>query len=199
MKTKTEKKTKNCCSKRPTLLKGHMGDSSRSLGISRSLRNLSISRDGSSRNLNASSSSLDASSSSLDVSSSSWKHTQDHYISPVQLPRITVEQSRQREERRCKREAAKKNSVPEVDVQYKIMAPNDRPVNIKDNRRQRAFVWYAHMNSPTRTEFKRKVEASASSIDILPEDVDLLPWNLTGKVVNVPKMNAIIRASILMK
>jgi hypothetical protein len=35
------------------------------------------------------------------------------------------------------------------------------------------------------------------SIDITPEDVDLLPWNLTGRVVNIAKMNAIIRASIL--
>jgi hypothetical protein len=144
-----------------------------------------ISRDGSSGSWNAISSSLGARPSCLNQDDA-----QVHNINAVK------EYARRREERRCKREAAKKNSVPEVDMQDKITA-DDRPGNIKDNRRQRAFVWYAHMNSPTRKEFKRKVEASASSIDIIPEDVDLLPWTVTGRVVNIPEMNAITRACIL--
>jgi hypothetical protein len=172
----------NCYNKRPTLLKGLMGDS---------LTSLDISQDGSSG-------SLDASSSSLDACSSSWNqdHPQYHRISAEQLRTITEEHTRRREERRCKREAAKKNSLPEVDMQDKRTA-DDTICNIKDDRRQRAFVWYAHMDTPNRTEFKRKVAAAESSIDITPEDVDLLPWNLTGRLVNISKMNAITRTSIL--
>jgi hypothetical protein len=86
---------------------------------------------------------------------------------------------------------AKKDSMPEVDVQDK------RTVDEDNRRRERAFFWYARMDLPTRTEFKRKVEES--SMDTTPEDIDLLPWNLTGKQVNISKMNAITRASILKK
>jgi (2Fe-2S) ferredoxin len=170
-----------CYNKRPTLLKEQMGDS---------LTSLDISQDGSSG-------SLDASSSSLDASSSNWNqdHTQYHRVSAEQVRTITEEHTRRREERRRKREAAKKNSMPEVDMPDKKTAD-------EDNRRHRAFLWYARMDSPARTEFKRKVaatESSSSSIDITPEDIDLLPWNLTGRLVNISKMNDITRASILKK
>jgi hypothetical protein len=166
----------NGYNRRPTLLQGQMGDSLTSLDIS----------------LNGSSSS------SLDASSGSWNqdHTQDRLVSANHLLTIKVEEEhkRRREERRREREAAKKESMPEVNMQDKRTADD-----IKDYRRERAFLWYARMATPTRTEFKRRVAAvqSSSSLDITPEDVDLLPWNETGRVVNVAKMNAIIRARIL--
>jgi hypothetical protein len=70
---------------------------------------------------------------------------------------------------------------------------------VKDDRLERAFAWYARMSTPTRTEFKRRVEAmeTSSSLDVTPEDVDLLPSNESGRVVNIAKMNAIVRARIL--
>jgi hypothetical protein len=90
-------------------------------------------------------------------------------------------------------------SMPQVDVQEKCAA-EDTKSNIKvarrDDRLERTFQWYTRMASPIREDFKRRV-ADVDSIDITPEDVDLLPWNLTGRVVNIAKMNAIIRASIL--
>jgi hypothetical protein len=93
----------------------------------------------------------------------------------------------------------KQKSMPQVDVQERCTA-EDSKSNIKkgrrDDRLERAFQWYTRMASPIRKDFKRRV-ADEDSIDITPEDVDLLPWNLTGKVVNIAKMNAIIRASIL--
>jgi hypothetical protein len=177
------------------LLKGQIGDSSTSLDISRN-----------------------GSSGSLDTSSSIWNqdHTQDHRVSAEtekkdkkkekkekertqdhrksanQLLTIKVEEEhkRRREERRRKREVAKK-SVPKVDMQDKISADG----NIKDVRRELAFLWYTRMGNPTRSEFKRKV--AVVEVPITPEDIDLLPWNLTGRVVNMEQMNAIIRASIL--
>jgi hypothetical protein len=81
--------------------------------------------------------------------------------------------------------------MPEVDM------PVKRTVDEDNRRRERAFFWYARMDSPTRTEFKRKV--AESSMDITPEDIDSLPWNLTGRMVNIAKMNAITLASILQK
>jgi hypothetical protein len=168
----------NCCNKRPTLLKEQMGDS---------LTSLDVSQD-------ESSGGLDASSSSLDATSSSWNqdHTQYHRVSAEQIRTITEEHTRRREERRRKREATKKMT--------------DKRTADEDNRRHRAFLWYARMDSPARTEFKRKVAAaesssssSSSSMDITPEGIDLLPWNLTGRLVKISKMNDITRASILKK
>jgi hypothetical protein len=66
----------------------------------------------------------------------------------------------------------------------------------RDDRLERTFQWYTRMASPIREDFKRRV-ADVQSIDITPEDVDLLPWNSNGKFVNIAKINAIIRASTL--
>ena len=87
--------------------------------------------------------------------------------------------------------------MPDVDTQDKRKA-DATAGSIMEDRRERAFIWYARMATPTRTEFKRRVAAvdSSSSIDITPEDIDLLPWNETGRVVNIAKMNSIIRARI---
>jgi hypothetical protein len=89
--------------------------------------------------------------------------------------------------------------MPQVDVQGKSTAKNTKG-NTKeaelDDRVERAFQWYTRMASPFRIDFKRRV-ADMETIDITPEDVDLLPWNSTGKFVNIAKMNAIIRANIL--
>jgi hypothetical protein len=170
----------NGYNRRPTLLQGQMGDSLTSLDIS----------------LNGSSSS------SLDTSSSSWNqdHTQDCRVRADHPLTIKVEEEhkRRREERRREREAVKKNSMPELDTQDKRNV-DATAGSIMDDRRERAFRWYARMATPTRTEFKRRVAAveSSSSIDITPEDIDLLPWNETGRVVNIAKMNAISRARIL--
>jgi hypothetical protein len=169
----------NGCEKDTTLIKGQIGDSSTSLDISRN-----------------------GSSGSADTTSSSWDqdHTQDHRVSAEQLRTIKVEEEhkRKKEERRRKREEATKKSMPAVDEQEKSTA--DTRSNIKearcDDRLERAYQWYTRMATPSRKEFKRRV-ADVVSIDITPEDIDLLPWNLTGRVVNIAKMNAIIRASIL--
>jgi hypothetical protein len=169
----------NGYNRRPTLLQGQMGDSLTSLDIS----------------LNGSSSR------SLNASSSSWNedHTQDRRVraDPLLTRKVEEEHKRRREVRRLERETAKKKSMPEVDTQDKRKAAATTG-SITDDRRERAFLWYARMATPTRTEFKRRVAAveSSSSLDITPEDIDLLPWNETGRVVNIAKMNAIIRARI---
>jgi sRNA-binding protein len=168
----------NGYSKCPTLLKGEMSDSSTSLGFS-----------------------LNGSSGSLDAGSCSWNqdHTQDHHISR-QLLRIKVEEEhkRKREERRLKREAAKKN-VLEVDAQAKNTAEDTRSI-IKEahrnDRLERAFLWYTRMGTPTRAEYKRHI--ASQKVDITPEDVNLLTWNENGTgVVNITTMNAMVMTRML--
>jgi hypothetical protein len=62
-------------------------------------------------------------------------------------------------------------------------------------RRHRAYSWYSRMARPDRNEFKKRVELM-NGADISPADVDLLPWNFSGSVVNIAKMNKIIRDGI---
>jgi hypothetical protein len=90
------------------------------------------------------------------------------------------------------REEAKEKNILGGDTEGEIKEDS------KDARRERAFLWYARMVIPCRKEFKRKVEALVWA-DITADDVDLLPWNLTGSAVNVAKMNAMIRASTMKK
>jgi hypothetical protein len=141
---------------------------------------------------------------SLDTSSSSWDqdHTEDQLVRAIQLQTSTVEdeeQNHKRGERQRKGEEATTKSMPQVDVKEKSTAEDTKSSikeDCRDDRLERTFQWYTRMASPIRKDFKRRV-VDVKSIDITPEDVDLLPWNLTGKVVNIAKMNAIIRASIL--
>jgi hypothetical protein len=117
--------------KRPTLLKGQMGDSSMTLDIS----------------LNDSSGSLNA---GLDAGSSSSEL--------LQKIKVEKEHKRRREPRRSKREAAKKKSMPEVDMQDTRTVDDTTLGNIKDDRRSPVFLRPKRMTTPTPTELKRQVE-----------------------------------------
>jgi hypothetical protein len=191
----TEKKDiveSNDFNKRPTLVRGQMGDSLKSLEIL--LNNSSSSSlDFSSSSLDFNPSSREASSSKLDASSSKL----DASWNPLITIQAKVEYKRRKEERRLKRETAEKKSEPEVKMQGKRTANG---TNSEDDRRERAFHFYANMVVPNRTEFKRRAAAAESShpLDITPEDIDLLPWKENGRVVDIKKMCAIIRARVLL-
>lgn len=58
------------------------------------------------------------------------------------------------------------------------------------------FIWYARMGQPTRENMKRRIAARQEEfMDIVPSDVDLLPWNSTGSLISVKNMNAFIFAN----
>jgi myosin heavy subunit len=62
-------------------------------------------------------------------------------------------------------------------------------VDMSDKARtQRAYSWYAKLAQPRRDVFKKKM-LTVSNIDITEADVDLLPWNGMGTMVNVSKLN----------
>jgi hypothetical protein len=134
----------------------------------------------------------------LDASSSSWDEdrTQDDREGDDHVLRISVEEElkRRREGRLHKREATKKN-MSKLDTQYN-RGTDHTACQHKDVRRERAFRWYTRLGKPTRTQFKRKVTAE-KWIHVIPRDIDLLPWRLTGRVVNMKKMKAMVRASVL--
>jgi hypothetical protein len=126
--------------------------------------------------------------------------------------RAEEEHKRKRRERLRKREAAaaaekniSKEATDEEAAKSKTMSGQDAEEtapagidNSEDARRQRAFRWYSQMCT-TRTDFKRRVAAleKKESMDITSEDIDLLPWNETGSMVNIAKMNALTRANLM--
>jgi hypothetical protein len=61
---------------------------------------------------------------------------------------------------------------------------------------------YSQMSTPTRSEFKERVAAlhsfSYNPDDVSPDDVDLLPWNANATLVDIAKMNALVRASLML-
>jgi hypothetical protein len=109
--------------------------------------------------------------------------------------KVKEEHDCKRNERRRKMEAARAVGKTKVDVVQEQITAEDASSDIQDARRERAFQWYARMAAPNRREFKQKV-AAQDWIDIKSEDIDLLPWNGSGSTVNVPKMNAMIRATM---
>jgi hypothetical protein len=103
---------------------------------------------------------------------------------------VEEEHKRKREARRQKRVEAKKTSTAKEFPEWKIEEDS------KEVRRERAFQWYARLATPCRNDFKLRV-ADMASVDITEDDVDSLPWNLTGSRVNIAKMNYIARVSIM--
>ena len=52
------------------------------------------------------------------------------------------------------------------------------------------------MGQPDRNNMKRRIAARQHEfMDIVPSDVDLLPWNATGTLISVKNMNAFIFAN----
>jgi hypothetical protein len=98
---------------------------------------------------------------------------------------------RRKEERRQKREATKSKDKSGEDMKELVVGSSEDA-----RRRQLAFSWYSQMSAPDRSEFKRKV-AALHSLNITPDDVDLLPWNATGSEVDIAKLNTLSKVSLM--
>ena len=60
-----------------------------------------------------------------------------------------------------------------------------------DKRRQRMYEWYCRLGMPNRKELKKRVKAMKGDgpNKIAVQDVDLLPWNFSGSMVNTSKLH----------
>jgi len=72
--------------------------------------------------------------------------------------------------------------------------PNANLDMSEDARRERAYTWYTRMGMPTKEAMKERLEMMPSSSGITTEDVDLMPWNASEKMVNVGKMQRFLNA-----
>lgn len=61
-----------------------------------------------------------------------------------------------------------------------------------EGRALRAYAWYGRLARPNKKNFKRRV-ANLKVCDIEPDDIDILPWDAFGNMVNVAKINILIR------
>lgn len=57
-----------------------------------------------------------------------------------------------------------------------------------DARRDRVYQWFSRCGQPNRKELKRRIAALKHKEGVTIEDVDLLPWNFNGSMINVSKM-----------
>ncbi|GKY99128.1 hypothetical protein MPSEU_000868300 [Mayamaea pseudoterrestris] len=72
----------------------------------------------------------------------------------------------------------------------------EEPEDALENRIIECFIWYARMGQPNRDNMKRRIAAKQHEfMDIIPADVDLLPWNSLGSMISVKNMNAFIFAN----
>lgn len=61
-------------------------------------------------------------------------------------------------------------------------------------RRGRCYDWYKRLSMPSKEELKEKIFSLPPSTGVSPEDVELLPWNPAGRVVNPLKMQTLSTA-----
>ena len=57
-----------------------------------------------------------------------------------------------------------------------------------DARRDRAYQWYGRCGQPNRKTLKKKIAELKHKEGVSQEDVELLPWNFNGTLVNVSQM-----------
>ena len=69
----------------------------------------------------------------------------------------------------------------------------------EDARRERAYSWYTRMAMPKRDEMKERVTTMHRTSGVTEEDIDLMPWNAKGTMVNVGKMQRFINAGFKKK
>ena len=58
--------------------------------------------------------------------------------------------------------------------------------------RERAYGWYTRMAMPPKDEMKQRIAGMSASSGVRVEDVDLLPWSASNRMVNVAKMQRFI-------
>jgi hypothetical protein len=116
--------------------------------------------------------------------------------------KATLEKARMKiqEERRLRQESirsriaaeeaeAKRKKKEKEEEERKKKEKTFSKSNNERARVERAYGWYSKLGLPSRENFKKKIKLIAS-IDITAEDIDLLPWNGSGTIVNVAKLNA---------
>lgn len=86
---------------------------------------------------------------------------------------------------------AKRKMQLKKDEERKKAEKKKEQENTPKARMERAYGWYSKLALPKRDVMKKKVQLIAS-IDITEDDVDLLPWNAAGTMVNVAKLNSML-------
>jgi hypothetical protein len=99
------------------------------------------------------------------------------------MDRIREKKEREKEERESKA----------MDEEFEKRQAERELYRSEKARMERAYNWYTRLAFPKRDEMKDKIAAMPNP-DICIDDVDLLPWNASGKIVNVPKLNSILLA-----
>lgn len=108
--------------------------------------------------------------------------------------------SKVRERLRAKEEAKEREEDQKMEQKMKdAMCPTGNLDMSEAARRDRAYSWYTRMAMPTREAMKEKVDTMPTSSGLTKECVDLLPWNASGKMVNVAKMQKFINAGFKKK
>lgn len=58
----------------------------------------------------------------------------------------------------------------------------------EDARRDRVYKWYGRCGQPNRKTLEKKIASLKHKEGVSPDDVELLPWNFNGTMVNVSQM-----------
>ena len=92
-------------------------------------------------------------------------------------------------ERAARLERAKLRIDGEKEAERKKQADANKVDMSEEARKQRAYAWYSRCGHPAKKELIKRVKAMGSKgCDISVADIDLLPWNFNGTMVNASRM-----------
>jgi hypothetical protein len=73
-------------------------------------------------------------------------------------------------------------------------ARKDETEDQKQERILHIYAWWARLGQPTRSDFKRRMK-TVTPADMVPDDVDSLPWSFDGSTVMVNRINKLVNAN----
>ncbi|GAX19517.1 hypothetical protein FisN_19Hh092 [Fistulifera solaris] len=98
-----------------------------------------------------------------------------------------------RERIRAKEQAKERESDTKKMKEFESKINGGAGLDMSENaRRERAYGWYTRMAMPSKDDMKQRVAGMPASSGVRVEDVDLLPWSVSGRMVNVAKMQKYI-------
>ena len=120
--------------------------------------------------------------------------------------REALAQKQKEEEEEARRRAAKELEEKEKSKQVNIPLFLKERIGLRDlelkraknrqnweeSRAVKAYSWYTRMSGPNRKQLK-KIVASMKECDVVPDDIDLLPWSPSGGWVDHMKIDEITR------
>lgn len=118
-------------------------------------------------------------------------------ISARELGKLSIEAKKEERMERVRRRIENEEDRKQKEVyQAKMKEIEDKKADMSEaGRRKRCWEWYSRTGMISKAAFIEKVPYLPPGASLEEADVELLPWNARGTMVNIAKLNGMLLSS----